>query len=477
MSDVRTRIAPSPTGFFHIGTARSALINYLFAKKHGGSFVLRIEDTDLERSEKRFEENIFESIQWLGIIPDEWPVSGGLYGPYRDSERVASAKVALEKLFEINKAFYCFHPQSELAASGGNAEGKIFQAHVCEHRDIPLADAEARIGAGERGIIRFRNDEKDPIVFRDLVRGELTFDAKLLGDFSLAKDLDTPLYNFAVVVDDSEMEISHVIRGEDHIANTPKQILIQRALGYPEPVWAHLPLILGSDRSKLSKRHGATSVKEFQDAGYLPEALINYFAFLGWNPGTDQEIFSLGELVQAFDFSHVQKSGAIWSAEKLDWMNGEYIRNLSIDRLKTISRSFLPPGAEEHPKLEDILRLEQPRLKKLSELEERTSFFFREPEYDVSLLRWKSMTDEDLITSLKKSETLISALADGEFTVDTLTRKFLDEIGVGDKGAILWPLRVALSGKKASPGPFEIMTVLGKIETEKRIQMALSKIG
>ena len=322
MTSVRTRFPPSPTGYLHVGGARTALFNYLFAKKHGGDFVLRIEDTDLERSDPEFETDIFESLAWLGIMADESPEKGGPYAPYRQSERRDSYTPHLKKLLNAGAAFYCSHREAELEAE----KKELMRAgknpvHLCDGRERSRREQE-RLAEEKESIIRFKTPAGQTLRFTDLIRGGITFASDLIGDFSIAKDLRTPLYNFAVAVDDAEMEISHVIRGEDHISNTPKQLLLQEALGLGTPQYAHLPLILGLDRSKLSKRHGATAIREFQDAGYLPEALVNFMALLGWNPGTDQEVFSIAELVAQFDLAKVQKSGAAFNVEKLDWQIG-----------------------------------------------------------------------------------------------------------------------------------------------------------
>src|SRR3989338_6881533 len=352
-NNVRVRIAPSPTGPFHLGTARTALFNYLFARKHDVVFVLRIEDTDKERSEKKWEENIIEGLKWLGIEWDEGPVfvperSEGLqkrgsavalaqaetignYGPYRQSERTEIYKRYIEKLLNEGKAFYCWHTSEELEKEKKEQEDRHeAPRHTCAFRDTKEQDVEAP--QKQQGIIRIKNDA-DAISFEDLIRGKITFDMRLLGDFSIAKNLTEPLYNFAAVVDDFEMRISHVIRGEDHISNTPKQIFLQQVMGMPSPIYAHLPLILGPDRSKLSKRHGATALLEYRDMGYLPEALCNFTAFLGWNPDTDEEVLSRDALISLFDIAKVQPSGAIFNVEKLDWMNGMYIRKMGIEEL------------------------------------------------------------------------------------------------------------------------------------------------
>ena len=406
MSTIRVRIAPSPTGFLHIGTARTALFNYLFAKQQGGQFIIRIEDTDIERSKPEYEKNIFEGLRWLGIDADESPEVGGPFGPYRQSERIGIYRKYIEQLLAESEAFYCFHSEKELEDEKNNLlAAKRPPLHLCEYRTMDPVEAATLKDVKSDYIIRFKTPAGRKIGFADLIRGELSFDSDLLGDFSIAKRPDIPLYNFAVVADDYEMRISHVIRGEDHIANTPKQILLAEALGFTQPVWAHLPLILGPDRSKLSKRHGATSVDEYREQGYLPEALVNFMALLGWNPGGEREIFSKEELIREFSLEKVQKSGAVFDVKKLDWINGEYIRRLPPEELLKRANTFLPSNYTLYPipYTLHVLVLEQPRLHKLSEIGERTDYFFRPPEYDKELLRWKDMSDEYISVSLKRS--------------------------------------------------------------------------
>ena len=450
-------MAPSPTGMLHVGTAHTTLFNYLFARHNGGSFILRIEDTDPERSEKRFEEDIIDGLRWFGI---DW--DGEVT---RQSETGSTYKKYLEKMLQNGTAFYCPHPKEELEEERKTQiENKEPPKHVCNARDKNL----------EEGIIRFKNNQEEKIVFHDEIRGEISFDPKLLGDFSLARSLESALYHFAVVIDDAVMDITHVIRGEDHISNTPKHILIQRALNLPQVTYAHLPLLLGSDRSKLSKRHGATSVAEYRKDGYLPEAMLNFLALLGWNPGTEQEIFSKDELIKEFSLEKVQKAGAIFDVKKLDWMNGEYIRTKSTSELVDLATPFLLDVRRPNQlgrrtsKLKNIIELEQPRLKKLSELPEKIDYFFAEPKPSTDLLQWKSMTKEEIRKSLEKSKAILENF-DADFTKENLEKIFLENTGK-DRGELLWPLRVALSGKKASPGPFDIMAILGKDESIKRIQ-------
>ncbi len=484
MSNIRVRIAPSPTGFLHVGTARTALFNYLFAKKQGGEFVLRIEDTDLERSLPEYEKDISDGLNWLGIAGDENPEKGGPYAPYRQSERLPTYEKHFDTLLRQGKIFYCFHSEKELEKEHAKLmEAKQSPAHICAYRNFSLAEAKTLAETKPDYIFRFKTPAGQKITFPDAIRGDVSFSSDLMGDFSVAKRPDVPLYNFAVVVDDQEMQISHVIRGEDHISNTPKQLLLINALGFSVPTYAHLPLLLGADRSKLSKRHGATSASEYRDQGYLPEALFNFMALLGWNPGNNREILTREEIIQEFSLERVQKAGAVFDLQKLDWMNGEYIRKKSAAELTKLCLPYLtdflqfsiPNNQFSMEYIEKVIGLEQPRLKKLSEIGERTDYFFREPEYDKELLRWKNMSDQEILESLQDSEKLISTAG---FTDQAAVEKsFLAAKGEGDKGRLLWPLRVALTGKKTSPGPFEILWIMGAAEAKKRLAKAKKLFG
>ena len=333
IKNIRTRLAPSPTGFLHIGTARTALINYLVAKQNGGYFVLRIEDTDLQRSESRFEDDIVAGLKWLGIHWDEGIEVGGDFAPYRQSERLETYKKYIKELLKQGRVYHCFCSEEELEEKRQKmlAEKKpAIYSGKCAL--LGAEEVQERINNGERSVLRFRVPSK-VVKFDDLVKGKIEFDTSLLGDITIAKDENTPLYNFAVVVDDHEMNINFVIRGEDHISNTPKQILIQEALGFSVPAYAHLPLVLGPDKRKMSKRDGATSLIEYKKDGYLPEAVVNFLVLLGWNPGDDREVFSLDELIKEFDIKKFQRSGAIFNIKKLDWFNAYYIKQKSIDRV------------------------------------------------------------------------------------------------------------------------------------------------
>lgn len=477
--EVRTRIAPSPTGFLHIGTARAALFCYLFAKKHQGSFILRIEDTDLERSTQEFEKNIIDSLKWLGIVWDEGPDTEGEFGPYRQSERLKSYKNYLEKLLTEKKAYYCFCSEEELEAQRQDQMSRGEQPRYSGKCGQLSEEATKKyLEEKKPSIIRFRITAKK-VEFHDLIRGKLEFDAGLIGDIVIAKNLMTPLYNFAVVIDDFEMKISHVIRGEDHISNTPKQILMQEALDFPRPEYGHLPLILGEDRTKLSKRHGATSVSEFQKEGYLPEALINFMAFLGWNPGDEREIYSLASLIKEFSIEKVQKGGAIFNIQKLDFINGFYIRQKSLDKLTELCLPYLKDAGliQEGTNLDfvkKIIQLHQERLKKLSEITELTDYFFKDDlDYEKDLLKWGTMTDKETFDSLDVSEKILTEIKENEWNKETVENILLIKTNeMKNRGELLWPLRVALTGKKASASPFDVASVLGKEKTLLRIKKA-----
>ena len=453
---IRARIAPSPTGFLHLGTARSALFNWLFAKNQGGIFILRVEDTDLERSDPKYEKDIIESLQWLGLDWDE--------GPYRQSERLDIYEKYIKKLLQENKAYYCFCAKEELEEE---KEAMLSQglppkySGKCRHNKNP--------DLSRPSVIRFRMPETE-VIFHDLIRGKVKFNTGLIGDIVVAKELRAPLYNLAVVIDDFEMKISHVIRGEDHISNTPKQIMLQNALGFEEPVYAHLPLILSPDRSKLSKRYLETSIDDYRREGYLPEALINFLALMGWHPEEDREVLSMEELVNEFNLKRIQKGGAVFNLEKLDWLNGQYIMKLTPEELARRLENFIPrKWLEDRGFLVKIVEIEKERIKKLTDFPKLVGFFFELPDYPAKLLIWDKTSKEDILGNLQSIFSLARDFAEAENKIMVLAEN-------QGRGETLWPFRVALSGQIASPGPFEIMKVLGKEETLTRLEIAISKL-
>ena len=443
MTSIVTRIAPSPTGRFHIGTARTALFNYLFARHVGGKFIIRVEDTDRERSKPEYEREILEGIKWLGLTADEI---------HRQSERVARHSELLGKLIENGAAYVSTEPSK--------ADEKI------------LAE-----------VVRLKNPGRS-ITFRDEVRGDITFDTTELGDFVIARSLNEPLYHFAVVADDWDMGVTHVIRGEDHISNTPRQILIQEVLGAPRPVYAHLPLIVDAKRAKLSKRNGATSVMDYRDDGILPEALVNYLALLGWNPGDDREDFSLADLVAAFSLEGIQKGSAAWDHEKLLSVNQRWMRTLSIEEF--ISRGNLSaPNADKLRKIVPLLKERAQTFKEAGEiLSGELSCLFSEPSLDREKIVAKEPFDrprmtknalEMLCEALKSLPEGVSAEAVKEALMPLADAE--EAKGKGGRGAILWPLRYALSGQERSPDPFTLIAILGKDEAISRVRKALDILG
>lgn len=441
---IRTRIAPSPTGHLHVGTARSALFNELFARQTGGQFILRIEDTDRARSTPEYEKTILEGLHWFGIRWDEGPDIGGPYGPYRQSERTARYREAIERLL---------------------ASGKAYQQ------------------TGETAV-RLRV-EPQVITFTDLVRGEVSMPTDMWGgDFVIARAPDDPLYHLAVVMDDADMRISHVIRGEEHLSNTGRQILLQRALQLPQPQYAHLPLLLDDQRRKLSKRMGDVSLLSYRDRGYLPEAIMNYLALLGWHESGDREFFSHDELVANFSLSGIQKGGAVFALPKLNAMNKHYLREFSAADLLERTRSFLEKAGFDLTNAKywkAAAATEQQRVTTLSDFPEALDFFRPDWEalYPPERLVWKKSTSPETSRWLQATAEKMQGLPESMFEAGQLQQELMGwiEEQQGDRGEVLWPLRVALTGREQSPGPFEAASVLGKDETIRRLKAALNKLG
>ncbi len=491
---VRVRLAPSPTGPLHIGTARTALFNYLFARQRQGSFVLRIEDTDRERSKKKWERDIIDHLTWLGIDWDEGPDRGGAFGPYRQTERLDIYEPYIQKLLDKGQAYYCFCTREELTAqreyqaSSGKAPRYIGRCHEIEPKE-----AADRIKKGENSVIRLKTPKKRVISFDDRICGKTEFQSSELGDFIIAKSLTEPLYNLAVVIDDYLMKITHVIRGADHISNTPKQILIGEFLEMNIPHFAHLPLVLSASRKKLSKREEVVAMSEYRQIGYLPQAFFNFIALLGWNEGVDREIYDQKELIEKFSLEKIQRSGAIFDVTRLKWMNGHYIRQEPLPVLAKICLPYLieagylkpdPQNAHQYQVketkeimslnyLEKIIALYQERLKILSEITELTDYFFKkEIDYPSQLLIWKNKDKREIKESLDKSIKSLSALKK-EWSLEKITETLLNLANqMGDRGTLLWPVRVALTGKENSAGPFEVASVLGPDKTIERLKKA-----
>lgn len=430
--EVKVRIAPSPTGNMHVGTAQSALFNWLFARANGGQFFLRIEDTDAERSKPEYERSITEGLRWLGL---DWDNADMM----RQSERTAIYRRHLQKLLDSGRAIWREYSFEEKAAM--QKEGRVARDRV-----IVLVDD---------------GDPERTINFDDIIRGPVGVQAKHVGQLVIAKSLDEPLYHFAVVIDDIAMGITHVIRGEDHISNTPKQLLIYAALGEPSPRFAHLPLMLGTDRSKLSKRNGAVSITEYQ-RDYLPEAFTNFLGSLSYT--FEPELLSRQEMVTQFDLARVHKSGAVFDVQKLNWFNSQYLKRLSPASFKNLIGK--PDAADA------AVPLMTERLEKISDAQQ-FSYFWEAPDYDVALLTWKQDDHATTLRALGEIESLASA---GDLNAEKLDALATTQFN-SQKGSVYWPLRVALSGSKNSAGPLDIIGVIGEGEVRQRIQTALKKLA
>lgn len=440
--NIVTRFAPSPTGLLHGGNYRTAVFAYLLARKHGGKFILRIEDTDRERSKKEYEENILESLAWLGLEYDEF---------FRQSELLANHTKALEELIKNGYAY--------------------------------ISREEAKDGSGVmKEIVRFKNPNKR-VAFTDIIRGLIEIDTTDLGDFVIAKNITEPLFHLAVVVDDATMGVTHIIRGEDHIANTPRQILLYEALGYPVPQYAHLPLVVDEKRAKLSKRRGAQPLTYYRDQGYLPEAILNFLALVGWNPGTEQEIFTKDELVEAFTLERVQKSPGFFNLEKLEWINKEHIKRLSVEEQCARIEEVLPEtittlSSYSHEKLLRITPVLVEHIMYFGEIGEMAGrgeigYFFEDPTYEFEGLLWKDDKDPAHTRAhFDKIVELLQKVDDAFFTAEVVKTALWDYASAVGRGNVLWPLRYALSGRDKSPDPFTLAEILGKEATLRRIAYA-----
>ena len=463
-NSVKVRFAPSPTGELHLGGARTALFNWLYAKKCQGSFFLRIEDTDKERSSDIYTDQIIESLKWLGLDWDD-PI---IY----QSGRIDRYKYYLNRLLEENKAYRCFCSKDDLDKSKNNE----YFSYPGTCRNLSSEDIKSKLNQGISFAIRIKIDE-GKTEFNDLIYGEIKVDHKELDDFIIARSDGSPTYNFTVVVDDHEMEISHVIRGDDHLSNTSKQIIIYKTLKLKTPKFAHLPMILGSDKKRLSKRHGAPGIQNFKDNGYFPEVILNYLALLGWNPKSDKEIFSIDQLIDKFDFAQVQKKGASWDDKKLHWLSGQYILNLSsqdiFDELRLLDSSWGKGSDISH--LINIIDALKPRSKSLNEFISQSKYFFTSPDsfdQDESQKAWPDNSTTAIITlSYEYLKTFESWNSD---FIEKEIKKFASENSFG-AGKVIMPLRLAVFGALNGPSLFEIMHILGKNETLSRIQTALSK--
>jgi glutamyl-tRNA synthetase len=464
---IRVRFAPSPTGYLHVGGARTALFNWLLARRHGGVFVLRIEDTDRSRSSDAMTQAILDGMRWLGLSWDE--------GPLHQADGIEQHKTDAYALLAQGKAYRCFCTQEQIEARRGPLQfGYDRYCRSCE-----VADAERRAAGGEPFAVRFRVPE-GKTAWDDAVHGHTEFDNESIEDFIILRSDGTPIYNLAVVSDDVAMEITHVIRGDDHISNTPKQILLYEALGHGQPIFAHVPMILGPDGKRLSKRHGATAIGEYHAQGILPEAMVNFLALLGWSSGTDQELFSLEELVERFSLEGINKKSAVFDTTKLEWMNSQYIVQLPPEELERRVADELfaePPGSETTPewrrKLLAVLKI---RARTLTGIVELARAYLRdEVEYDPSSVQKHWKNGAETAERLQKVRARLAAADWKEDTLEQAIRSVAEESGVG-AGKVIHPLRVAVTGTGASPGMFDVLVLLGRERSLKRIDAALDML-
>ena len=475
---IRTRFAPSPTGYMHVGNLRTALYAYLIAKHEDGDFILRIEDTDQERLVEGATDVIYNTLKLTGLNHDEGPDIGGNYGPYVQSERKEIYLEYAKKLVENGEAYYCFCTKERLDMLRENAEALKRPFKYDKHCvNLSKEEIESNLKAGIPYVIRQNNPTEGSTTFDDVIYGKITVDNSELEDMILIKSDGLPTYNFANVVDDHLMEITHVVRGSEYLSSSPKYNRLYEAFGWNIPVYVHCPPIMKDAHSKLSKRNGDASFEDLLEKGYLKDAIMNYIALLGWNPGTNEELFNLDELVKAFDYKHINKSSSIFDPAKLKWMNGEYIRKLSIEEFHNLCVPYYNKVITKKIDLMKISELLHNRTEVLSDIPEQLDFIDSLPEYSTELYIHKKMksTEEISLISLKKLLPVLNEVSD--WTFETLHDKVFDLIKEMEvkNGQVLWPLRTALSGKKFTPGgAFELADILGKEESLSRIEKGIA---
>ena len=483
---IRVRYAPSPTGMLHVGGVRTALFNWLFARKNGGTFVLRIEDTDLARSTEESVDQLERSLRWIGLDWDEGPGIGGPHPPYRQTDRFDLYREFAKRLLDSGAAYYDFATPEELAEMRERARAERRQ-HIYtggEYREMDPEEARRKIGAGEPYTVRFKTPREGQTVVEDMIRGPVTFENSNLEDFVLMKSSDTPTYNFAAAVDDAEMEISHVIRGDDHLSNTPRQILIHQALGNPLPGFAHVPQVLGPDKKKLSKRHGAANVEEFAEQGYLPDALFNYLALLGAGYAADEEIFSRDELAERFRVDRVSGNPAVFDENKLRAINAVYLRRMSPAELADMAAPMLAESGAateedleaDRPRLEAIMDLLKERIALTTDIPDAVGYFYGGTlDYDEA--EFEKQFGKDFVReNFPELAERLKALP--EWTEESIEESVRGLAAEKEKGArhLIHPLRFATTGRTVSAGLFETMLLLGRERSLARIEDAAEKM-
>jgi glutamyl-tRNA synthetase len=494
MTDIRVRIAPSPTGPLHLGTARTALFNFLFARHTGGTFILRLEDTDQARSTEAFELDIIDGLHWLGMAWDEGPGVGdeperGSYGPYRQMQRMPRYTLAADKLLAEDKAYYCYCSPAELEAERNRQEAARQPSRYngrCAH--LTAAERAALEAEGRKPVVRFRIPTDRVIAFDDIVRGHVEIDTNALGgDLVILRADGTPLYHFTVAVDDAAMAISHVIRGEDHLSNTPKHILLFEAMGVPAPIFAHLPLILNPDRTKMSKRKTQTAVSDYRAQGFIPEGFVNYLALLGWSTGTEEEVLSMGELIEKFELAAVHSSGAVFDRNRLEWLNGQWIRRLTgpdlIGRLAPFMEAELAAGRIDWMPSDDemaaLLPVVQERLPALAAVGELIGFLFRRDlELDPAILvpkRWDAATAAAALGAARAVIAEVGRTTWDAEALETPLRQLVEDRG-WKAGDLFMAIRVAVTGRTATPPLFDTMVALGYERTLVRLDRAIAQL-
>lgn len=470
-SSVRVRFAPSPTGPLHIGGARSALFNWLLARNYGGQMIVRIEDTDLERSSLESEENILDSLIWLGLDWDEGIKKGGENGPYRQTERLNTYTDAAQKLLATGQAYYCYCTEEELEAERQvcSAKGEL-PRYLGRCRNLTDEDRSRLEAEGRKKVIRFRVPDNKDIVVKDLVRGDVVFESNGIGDYVIVKSDGIPTYNFAVVLDDALMDITHVVRGEEHLSNTPRQLMLYEALRITPPSFAHVSLILGRDRTKMSKRHGATSIEAYRSQGYLPEALINFLVLLGWSPVGEEEIFTLEELVEQFSLDRVAKNPAVFDSDKLNWINGQYIRKSPVERITDLAIPFLREAGyikgevtpDNYEWLKMVVASVQEHLAFVAQITDHVGIYFDDCIQMESEAASAALKDDDVpqVMAAFRQKIVETEEITSENT-KAILKALTKELKLGGK-KVYMPIRVALTGKTHGAELYDIIPILGR---------------